>query len=153
MLGRAGDFPGVAAPCQAAVWRSLCPDPNLILGIPAGAFLEQLPPVSARAALPLAARHLVGDPSVPHTPQSQLGLVAGKGQYLYDDCGRQYLDAVNSAAHVGHCHPAVVRAAQRQMDLLGVNPAGQVCPAAAELAQRLCTTLPAPLSVCLFTRS
>jgi len=30
----AGDFPGVAAPSQRARLLALCPDPNLILGIP-----------------------------------------------------------------------------------------------------------------------
>ena len=28
------DFPGVACPSQRRVWLSLCPDPNLIVGIP-----------------------------------------------------------------------------------------------------------------------
>eukprot|EP00897_Mesotaenium_endlicherianum_P005499 jgi/Mesen1/4978/ME000248S04262 len=151
MLGRRGDFPGVAPPDQAAAWRSLCPDPNLILGIPDSSFPKM--PMSARKALPLAARHLAGGPSIPYTPQSLLGLVRGEGQYLYDDCGRQYLDAVNGAAHVGHCHPTVVKAAKCQMGLLNINPIGQVSPAAVEYAQRLCATLSAPLSVCLFTRS
>jgi murein DD-endopeptidase MepM/ murein hydrolase activator NlpD len=34
LLGMAGDFPGVAAPSQRARMLDLCPDPNLILGIP-----------------------------------------------------------------------------------------------------------------------
>jgi murein DD-endopeptidase MepM/ murein hydrolase activator NlpD len=34
LLGMAGDFPGVAAPSQRARLLALCPDPNLILGIP-----------------------------------------------------------------------------------------------------------------------
>ena len=34
MLGHVGDFPGVAAPSQRARFLELCPDPNLILGIP-----------------------------------------------------------------------------------------------------------------------
>jgi hypothetical protein len=29
-----GDYPGVAAPSERARWLALCPDPNLILGIP-----------------------------------------------------------------------------------------------------------------------
>jgi hypothetical protein len=32
--GRSGDYPGVAAPSERARWLALCPDPNLILGIP-----------------------------------------------------------------------------------------------------------------------
>ena len=34
LLGRAGDFPGVAAPSERQYFLDLCPDPNLILGIP-----------------------------------------------------------------------------------------------------------------------
>lgn len=31
LMGRHGDFPGVAAPEERAYWAALCPDPNLIL--------------------------------------------------------------------------------------------------------------------------
>jgi hypothetical protein len=34
LLGREGDFPGVAAPSERPRFLELCPDPNLILGIP-----------------------------------------------------------------------------------------------------------------------
>lgn len=34
LLGRAGDFPGVAAPSERQYFLDLCPDPNLILNIP-----------------------------------------------------------------------------------------------------------------------
>lgn len=35
LMGHSGDFPGVAAPSDRDRWLTLCPDPNLILGIPA----------------------------------------------------------------------------------------------------------------------
>jgi murein DD-endopeptidase MepM/ murein hydrolase activator NlpD len=31
MLGKAGDYPGVAFPDSSAVWKSICPDPWLLL--------------------------------------------------------------------------------------------------------------------------
>jgi len=34
LMGRSGDFPGVAAPSERERWLEICPDPNLILGIP-----------------------------------------------------------------------------------------------------------------------
>lgn len=34
LLGRSGDFPGVATPSERERWLELCPDPNVILGIP-----------------------------------------------------------------------------------------------------------------------
>jgi len=35
LLDRRGDFPGVGTVSERAIWLSLCPDPNLLLGIPA----------------------------------------------------------------------------------------------------------------------
>jgi len=34
LRGHSGDFPGVAAPSEVERWLEICPDPNLILGIP-----------------------------------------------------------------------------------------------------------------------
>ncbi len=70
-------------------------------------------------------------------------------QYLYDEDERQYLDAVNNVCHVGHCHPAVVQAAQEQMAVLNTNTR-YLHDYLAEYAERLCETLPNELSVCYF---
>ena len=50
-----------------------------------------------------------------------LKIVRGKGQYLYDEKGREYLDCVNNISHVGHCHPAVIQVAHEQNQLLNTN--------------------------------
>ena len=42
-------------------------------------------------------------------------------QYMYDAYGNTYLDAYNNIPHVGHCHPKVVQAGQRQMATLNTN--------------------------------
>lgn len=81
-----------------------------------------------------------------------LKIVRGAGQYLYDENGDAYLDCVNNVCHVGHCHPHVVRAGQRQMELLNTNTR-YLHDNIIEYAQRLTATLPAPLSVCFFTNS
>ena len=41
-------------------------------------------------------------------------LVEGKMQYVWDETGRRYLDALGGivTVSVGHCHPDVVEAAQ-----------------------------------------
>lgn len=48
----------------------------------------------------------------------QLGIVAdhGKGSYLWDSNGKKYLDFVSgiAALSLGHCHPVVVKAIQKQ---------------------------------------
>jgi 4-aminobutyrate aminotransferase-like enzyme len=50
-----------------------------------------------------------------------LHIVRGEGPYLLDSDGRKYLDTVNNVAHVGHEHPLVVAAGQKQMALLNTN--------------------------------
>lgn len=81
-----------------------------------------------------------------------LHIVRGSMQYLYDDEGRQYLDAYNNVAHVGHCHPKVVAAGQRQMELLNTNTR-YVGELILEYAEKLTATLPESLSVCFFVNS
>lgn len=42
-------------------------------------------------------------------------------QYMYDSFGNTFLDAYNNIPHVGHSHPKVVEAGQRQMAKLNTN--------------------------------
>lgn len=81
-----------------------------------------------------------------------LHIVRGSMQYLFDDEGRRYLDAYNNVAHVGHCHPKVVAAGQRQMELLNTNTR-YLSELILEYAEKLTATLPEPLSVCYFVNS
>ena len=81
-----------------------------------------------------------------------LHIVRGEMQYLYDDQGRQYLDAYNNVAHVGHCHPKVVAAGQRQMEVLNTNTR-YLSELILEYGERLTATLPESLSVCFFVNS
>ncbi|HEY7475584.1 MAG TPA: aminotransferase class III-fold pyridoxal phosphate-dependent enzyme [Vicinamibacterales bacterium] len=76
----------------------------------------------------------------------------GSGQYLFDDRGRPYLDLVNNVCHVGHCHPRVVAAGQRQMARLNTNTR-YLYDELTAYADRLATTLPAPLDTCFFVNS
>jgi len=76
----------------------------------------------------------------------------GSMQYLYDEEGRQYLDAYNNVPHVGHCHPRVVKAGQDQMALLNTNTR-YLHDLINRYAEKLCATLPNPLSVCFFVNS
>uniref|UniRef100_H3DND4 Ethanolamine-phosphate phospho-lyase n=1 Tax=Tetraodon nigroviridis TaxID=99883 RepID=H3DND4_TETNG len=46
-----------------------------------------------------------------------LKIVKAKGQYMYDEKGQRYLDCINNVAHVGHCHPDVVKAGAEQTEL------------------------------------
>jgi len=78
-----------------------------------------------------------------------LKIVRGEGQYLYDEQGRRFLDLVNNVCHVGHCHPHVVAAGQRQMAELNTNTR-YLHDNLADYALKLTVTFPDPLSVCFF---
>ncbi|XP_004411299.1 PREDICTED: ethanolamine-phosphate phospho-lyase isoform X1 [Odobenus rosmarus divergens] len=79
-------------------------------------------------------------------------IVRAQRQYMFDETGEQYLDCINNVAHVGHCHPDVVKAALKQMELLNTN-SRFLHDNIVEYARRLAATLPEKLSVCYFTNS
>ena len=117
ILDGQGSFPGVASPSQRAAWKSICPDPNLLLGIP-GELLRS-PGRTAGELLDFRRKHLGKSLSVSY--RQPLKIVKGLGQYLYDEEGRQYLDCVNNVCHVGHSHPGVARAGLEQAFVLNTN--------------------------------
>src|SRR6185312_4248133 len=78
--------------------------------------------------------------------EKPLNIVRGEMQYLYDDEGRRYLDAYNNVAHVGHCHPKVVAAGQKQMELLNTNTR-YLSDLILQYAENLTATLPDSLSI------
>lgn len=148
LLGREGDFPGVVSPDSRDVWLSICPDPNLILGIPEDAF--PTPKTNADDILRTRNKHIGSSLSVSY--KRPLHFVRGFMQRLYDSDGRVYLDAVNNVAHVGHCHPRVVKAIQSQVAVLNTNTR-YLHENMARYAERLCGLLPDPLRVCFFVCS
>ena len=60
-------------------------------------------------------------PSFSLSYDEPLHIVKGKGQYLYANDGKQYLDAVNNISHVGHCHPRVLADLDEQNRLFTTN--------------------------------
>lgn len=79
-------------------------------------------------------------------------IVRARGQYLYDENGTKYLDCISNVHHVGHCHPAITKAAAAQMEILNTNTRflhdNIVC-----YADRLAATLPDRLCVFYFVNS
>ena len=142
LLGLDGDFPGVAAAGRRSLWTGLSPDPNLILGIPAGRFPAPEPGKPETLA---ARRKLVGH-NLSVSYREPLKIVRGWMQYLYDETGRAYLDAYNNVPLVGHSHPRVVRAVQEQMALLNTNTR-YLHDNLVRYAGRLTALMPAPLRV------
>jgi 4-aminobutyrate aminotransferase-like enzyme/Ser/Thr protein kinase RdoA (MazF antagonist) len=145
LLGERGNFPGVARPATWDIWTQICPDPNLILGIPPSCFA----PDGRSSADILSARHAKLGRNLSISYDKPLKMVRGRGQYLFTEEGQTYLDGVNNVCHVGHCHPHVVAAACRQMPVLNTNTR-YLHDTIIEYAERLLTKFPDPLSVCYF---
>lgn len=148
LMGWAGDFPGVAFPRWREVWKSICPDPWLLLtGQP-----SPPPPSSLSASLILDFRreHLGKNLSVSY--RKPLNMQRGWRQYLFEDTGRRYLDTVNNVAHVGHEHPRVVQAGQRQMAVLNTNTR-YLHENIVRFSEELLATFPKELSVAFIVNS
>ena len=73
-------------------------------------------------------------------------------QYLYDQTGQRYLDTVNNVPHVGHQHPRIVTAAQRQVAILNTNTR-YLHPTIINYGERLLSTFPSELCVVHFVNS
>lgn len=95
-------------------------------------------------------RRLGGNLSIAYT--DPVKVTRGWMQYLYDERGEQYLDAYNNVPHAGHSHPRIVDAAVAQMRALNTNTR-YLHDTIWRFAERLCATLPDPLSVCYFVNS
>jgi 4-aminobutyrate aminotransferase-like enzyme len=48
-------------------------------------------------------------------------MVQGAFQFMYDVRGNTFLDAYNNIKHIGHCHPAIIRAAKESISTLNTN--------------------------------
>lgn len=84
--------------------------------------------------------------------QKNLKITKGALQYLYDDKGDTYIDCVNNVSHVGHCHPVVVSAMQKQLAKLNTNTR-YLHDSLVAYAQLITASLPTKLKVCYFCNS
>jgi 4-aminobutyrate aminotransferase-like enzyme/Ser/Thr protein kinase RdoA (MazF antagonist) len=148
LLESGANFPGVARASERAVWTSLSPDPNLLLGIPAERFPAKEPDPSET----LAARKALVGRNLSLSYRRPLKIVRGRMQYLYDDTARAYLDVYNNVPLVGHSHPRVVRAVQEQLAVLNTNTR-YLHDNVNRYAERLTRHMPEPLRVCYFVNS
>ena len=139
---------GVVARSGWDVWSSVFPNPNLILGLA----VDCATLVEHDAHWLQRERNHVLGRSLSLAYETPLKIVRGDGVHLIDDRGEQYLDMVNNVCHVGHCHPRVVRAGQRQMAALNTN-SRYLHDNLVEYARRLTATLPNELSVVFMVNS
>jgi alanine-glyoxylate transaminase/(R)-3-amino-2-methylpropionate-pyruvate transaminase len=95
------------------------------------------------------------NPALFHLYQKPLMIVEGKGQYVWDEQGRRYLDAFAGIAtvSVGHCHPHVLAAVRQQSETLQHSSTIYLHPNIAEFGRALAAKMPGDLKVCYFVNS
>ncbi len=149
MLGLREDFPGVARHSEAGTWKSLCPNPARFLGLPD----EAVDADCGASPLVLARRRdACVSPSLSLSFREPIKVVRGRGARLYTEQGREILDLVNNVAHVGHAHPHVVAAIERQEALLNTNTR-YLHDGLVSYAERLTSLLPDELDTCFLVCS
>src|SRR5213078_3468103 len=84
-----------------------------------------------------------------------LMLVEGKMQYVWDEHGKRYLDGLGGivTVSVGHCHPHVVAAANKQNEIMQHSTTIYLQPNVALYAEKLASKLPGELKACYFVNS
>jgi 4-aminobutyrate aminotransferase-like enzyme/Ser/Thr protein kinase RdoA (MazF antagonist) len=117
----------------------------------AGTFAATPSAVAAPSA-DLARRHRLMGAGAELFYEKPLHIVRGAGVWLYDAEGRAYLDVYNNVPHVGHTHPTVVAAIQRQTAILATHTR-YLHENILEYAEQLTGRLPAHLNACIFVNS
>jgi 4-aminobutyrate aminotransferase-like enzyme/Ser/Thr protein kinase RdoA (MazF antagonist) len=121
-------------------------------GAQAGAHPGAQAAAQSAAPVDLARRHRLMGAGAELFYEKPLHLVRGAGVWLYDVQGRAYLDVYNNVPHVGHTHPTVVAAIQRQTAILATHTRylhGNIL----EYAEQLTARLPSHLDACIFVNS
>ena len=132
------DFPGVANPDLREVFTALSPDP--------APWIAKDP--TKQETLAARRAHLGGNLSISY--DEPLKIIRGWKQFLYDDTGRSFLDVYNNVPLVGHSHPRVVEAVQKQIALLNTNTR-YLHDNIVRYAEKLTSKL--PLKICYFLNS
>ncbi|MEO1437515.1 MAG: aminotransferase class III-fold pyridoxal phosphate-dependent enzyme, partial [Bacteroidota bacterium] len=148
LLDFEGDFPGVAAPEFADVWKSISPFPGMCC---AHSNSDWKVKISDQKDLLTQRKRILGH-NLSISYQKPLKIVRGYGQFLYDEQGQAYLDTVNNVAHVGHQHPRLIEAAKRQVNVLNTNTR-YLHDELVAYADALLAKFPDPLSVVYFVNS
>lgn len=114
---RRGDAPAaprLVAPDRVAAWARLTTDPADVLGIPSLVQRDEAESETRRRERLFATAQ---ERYYEHPPQIERGW----RHHLVDTTGRAYVDMVNNVAGLGHSHPRVADAANRQLRTLGTN--------------------------------
>jgi alanine-glyoxylate transaminase/(R)-3-amino-2-methylpropionate-pyruvate transaminase len=103
----------------------------------------------------LALRREFMNPGIFLYYRKPLMIVEGRGQYVWDEKGRRYLDGLGGIVtiSVGHCHPHVVSAGNRQSERYQHSTTIYLHPNVARYAAKLASKMPGDLKMCYFVNS
>jgi 4-aminobutyrate aminotransferase-like enzyme/Ser/Thr protein kinase RdoA (MazF antagonist) len=135
-----------AAPSRASTAAPHRPAPAVAQPV------DRAQPADGAQSVDLARRHRLMGAGAELFYEKPLHLVRGAGVWLYDAQGRAYLDVYNNVPHVGHAHPTVVAAIQRQTALLATHTR-YLHENILQYAEQLTARLPAHLDACIFVNS
>jgi alanine-glyoxylate transaminase/(R)-3-amino-2-methylpropionate-pyruvate transaminase len=123
----------------------------------------QLPPTSHKpqkysgpsAEEVLAKRKQFMNPAIFLYYKKPIMLVEGSMQYVWDEAGKRYLDGLGGIVtiSVGHCHPHVIAAANKQNETLQHSTTIYLQPNVALYAEKLASKMPGDLKLCYFVNS
>ncbi|MCC2650903.1 MAG: aminotransferase class III-fold pyridoxal phosphate-dependent enzyme [Microvirga sp.] len=133
-------IPGVGEETFVSVWEDLYPRPYDFAGLAPETVLTS---GRTREELVERRRERLGR-NVSMSYRTPLKMVRGEGVWLFDDSGRAYLDCYNNVAHLGHCHPNVVKAIADQAAILNTNTR-YLHDSIIDYTERLAKTLPKEL--------
>jgi alanine-glyoxylate transaminase / (R)-3-amino-2-methylpropionate-pyruvate transaminase len=107
------------------------------------------------AAEVLALRKQFMNPAIFLYYKNPIMLVEGSMQYIWDETGKRYLDALGGIVtiSVGHCHPHVVAAANKQNETLQHSTTIYLQPNVTQYAEKLASKMPGDLKICYFVNS
>lgn len=140
------DVPEFVRPEYAAGWLHSVSDPAVLLGLPAGVSMFD-------DGVALRQRRDRAFASVQeHYYRRPPRIERGWREHLIATDGRVYLDMVNNVAILGHGHPELADAVERQWRRLNTNSRFNY-EAVVKLSERLAATLPDPLDTVFLVNS
>ncbi|MCQ0090977.1 aminotransferase class III-fold pyridoxal phosphate-dependent enzyme [Roseovarius sp. M141] len=148
LAGMGNDWPGVADPDEADLWRAICPNPAALMNLPDAKVAYTAP--DKAAVLKMRRDHFGENLKLSYS--DPVMLLRGWRHHMFDDWGRPYLDAYNNVPHVGHAHPRIQAVVADQLLRMNSNTR-YLHPAQAEFAEKLLSKMPPHLSVCYFVNS
>ena len=103
----------------------------------------------------LALRKQFMNPGIFLYYKKPLMVVEGSMQYVWDEMGKRYLDGLGGIVtiSVGHCHPHVIAAGNKQSELYQHSTTIYLHPNVAQYAEKLASKMPGDLKAVYFVNS